>query len=364
MNANFCPGLLVRNSLKDLKPYNAETIADVIKLDANENPFDFPQEIWQSIHERIGPQTFTRYPDALAQELVQELAGYHGVEPNNIMVGNGSDELILDLMLTFGANNRVVIAVPTFTMYSIHARIAGAGIIEVPRQSNFELPVQEIIDYSSGAGLVMLCSPNNPTGNSITVDQLSILLENCSCPVVVDQAYVEFGGTDFLPLLANCKNLVILRTFSKAYGLAGLRVGYLFAHPELLHYLLKVKQPFNVNTFSQLAAVCVMRHRDIINRQVRQIIEERDILYSALEKIPGVCTYHSDANYLIFQTDYPSEEVYQGLLNEKILVRNFNDPLLSRYLRVSVGKQHENKIFLYTLQKVIKALGEKNYGKR
>lgn len=360
MNKKISLRSLLRDDIQELIPYKPVLYPDVIKLDANENPFDFPDSIWQTITELLDPQSFTRYPDALAQDLISELSNIHGLTTNHIMVGNGSDELILNLMLTYGARNRVVIAVPTFSMYGIHARVAGANILEIPRNSDFDLAVDEILQAGKDASLVMLCSPNNPTGNSITTEQLEMILENSPGLVVVDQAYVEFGGTNFMPLVEKYSNLVILRTFSKAYGLAGLRVGYLFAQPDVINYLFKVKQPFNLNTFSQVAALAVLRHRDIFQKQVAKLVTERDKLYSEMQKISGVRVYPSDANYLMFSTNYLAKEVYNGLLSNNVLVRNFGEPELSRYLRVSVGQFEENQLFLQALEKVINTMGEKD----
>jgi len=359
MNSSFDAGTFVREEIKGLIPYNPDVYPDFVKLDANENPFAFPRDVHEKICRTLGSETFTRYPDAMSGELVHEICACYGLAPNQIMVGNGSDELIQNLMLTFGTGNRVVIAVPTFSMYGIHARVAGAEIVEVPRDQNFDLVVDEILQAGSGAGLVVICSPNNPSGNSASTGQLVSLLEGCRCPVVVDQAYLEFGGTDMRPLLAEYDNLVILRTLSKAFGLAGLRVGYLFANPGILEFLFKVKQPFNLNNFSRAAAREVLRNRDLFARQVALITAEKDQLYRAMQNIPGIHVYPSDTNYLLFAANTPASEVYEGLLQEKVLIRNFGDPLLARYLRVTVGTPEENKIFLHALRKVIDTLGEK-----
>ncbi|KJS14090.1 MAG: histidinol-phosphate aminotransferase [Peptococcaceae bacterium BRH_c8a] len=360
MSSSFNAEIFVREEIKGLTPYNPDVYPECVKLDANENPYPFPKDIQERICRALGTETFTRYPDAMAGKLVHEICTCYGLDPNQVMLGNGSDELIQNLMLTFGAGNRVVIAVPTFSMYGIHARVAGAEIVEVPRDRNFDLVVNEIVQAGSGAGLVVICSPNNPSGNSATTEQLIAILEGCChCPVVVDQAYLEFGGTDMQPLLAEYDNLVILRTFSKAFGLAGLRVGYLFANPGLLNFLFKVKQPFNLNNFSQAAAREVLRNRDLFAWQVAQITGAKEKLYQALQDMPGIQVYPSDTNYLLFATSAPANEVYKGLLQEKVLIRNFGDPLLARYLRVTVGTPEENKIFLRALRKVIDTLGEK-----
>lgn len=364
MDNNFNPGRLVRDSLKNLVPYQPALYPDVIKLDANEYPFDFPPEIMSEILSELQPQSFTRYPDPMATGLVQEIARCCQVAEDQVLAGSGSDELILNLMLTFGSGNKVVVATPTFSMYGIHARVAGAQVVEVARDAQFELSVDEIVSAGQEAGLVVLCSPNNPTGNSATNAQLEQILDGCSCPVVVDQAYVEFGGADFLPWLDRYPHLVILRTFSKAYGLAGLRVGYLVAWPGVLHYLYKVKQPFNLNVFSQVAARVVLRHRDIFMKQVQQVRAGRDWLREQLGQIPGFKVYASDANYLLFNTGpHRALQVFQSLLQKKVLVRNFGDPLLQNCLRVTVGKKQENEKFLQSLREVIADL-EENIGGR
>jgi len=356
---NFDAGSFVRKGLRGLTPYKPDLYPGFTKLDANENPYAFPREIQEKIYKTVGSEAFNRYPDPMADELVSEICACYGLSPDRIMVGNGSDELILNLMLTFGTGNRVVITPPTFSMYGIHARVAGAEIVEAPRDQEFALVTDEIIQAGNGAGLVVICSPNNPSGNSAAADQIAAILEGCRCPVVVDQAYLEFGGADMQPLLADYDNLVILRTMSKAYGLAGLRVGYLFTSPGIINYLLKVKQPFNLNNFSQAAALEVLRHRDLFTRQVAQITDERGKMYRALQDMPEIQVYPSDTNYLLFAAGDRAGEVYQGLLREKVLIRNFGDPPLARYLRVTVGTPEENKIFLSALRKVIETPGEK-----
>ncbi len=356
---NFDAGSCVREELRGLTPYKPDLYPGYIKLDANENPYAFPGEIQEKIYKAIDSEAFNRYPDPMAEELVNEICACYGLSPDQVMVGNGSDELILNLMLTFGAGNRVVITPPTFSMYGIHARVAGAEIVEAPRDQEFALVTDEIIQAGNSAGLVVICSPNNPSGNSAATNQITSILKGCRCPVVVDQAYLEFGGADMQPLLADYDNLVILRTMSKAYGLAGLRVGYLFAGPGIINYLLKVKQPFNLNNFSQAAALEVLRRRDLFIPQVAQITGERKKMYRALRDIPGIQVFPSDTNYLLFAAGDKAGEVYQGLLREKVLIRNFGEPSLVHYLRVTVGTPEENKIFLSALRKVIDTLGEK-----
>ncbi|SHF32819.1 histidinol-phosphate aminotransferase [Desulfofundulus australicus DSM 11792] len=355
MNDAFNPALLVRPDLEGLVPYEVHIHHNVIKLDANENPYDFPPAVREEIGRELVNLTVTRYPDPLAGELVARLSAYTGVPAEGILAGNGSDELILTLLLTFGTGGRVIITPPTFSMYGVHARIAGARPVDVPRRENFALDVPAII---AAAGhpetrVIFLCSPNNPTGNATPLEEVAEILKNTRALVVVDEAYQEFGGKSSIPLLREYPNLVVLRTFSKAFGLAGLRVGYLLADPAVIKQLLRTKQPFNLNSFSQLAACKVMEHREEFNRLIGQIRQDREELYREMAALPGVEVYPSAANFILFRTRRPAEQVYQELLANGILIRNVHGPGVEQCLRVTVGKKDENRLFLEKLKMIL-----------
>ena len=251
MNTVFDPASLVREDLKTLVPYNAPYYASVIKLDANENPYPFPAGIMERIYEEMNSLAFNRYPDPMAVKLRELLAVYTGVGPEGIMVGNGSDELILNIMLTYGTGAKFVVASPTFAMYGLQGRVAGAEMIDVPRLEDFQVDAAALKQAAAGPDvkLVFICTPNNPTGNTVPRDVTEDIIRSTGAIVVVDEAYGEFGGDSCIPLLKHYPNLIVLRTFSKAFGLAGLRVGYLLANPAIINDLLKVKQPFNLNVF-------------------------------------------------------------------------------------------------------------------
>lgn len=353
-----CLDGLAREDLKGMEPYDAYYAPDIIRLDANENPHDFPAEVGSFISSQIGPQFFGRYPDPMARELISDIAGYFGADPENIMVGNGSDELILNIMLAFGHGKKVFIASPTFSMYALHARVAGAVPVNVPRGPNFEIDVQAVVNAAGREpGIIILCSPNNPTGNATDIKDIEAIAESVEALVVVDEAYVEFGGQSCVPIIDRHSNLLVMRTFSKAFGLAGMRVGYLLAHHEIVRELLRIKQPFNVNSFSQLAARSVLKYRELFEERIKSIIIDREQLAKRMEGLPGLRLYPSVTNFICFKTAAPALEVYRGLLDGGVMIRYLKTPEGEEMLRVSVGTARENNIFTEILQKL---LGDKS----
>lgn len=349
---------LVREDIKDMAPYEPHIFENVIKMDANENPYDFPAEIWQEIFTQVGQTGFTRYPDPLAKSLRQELSLYTGVPAEQIIVGNGSDELIQLLLQTFGGpGTRSVIPYPTFSMYAIHTRITGGTPVGVPLRDDFTLPVDEVIKENKvpGSKITFLCTPNNPTGSLIPVSEVETILQNSNGIVVADEAYLEFYGLETCTsLLEKYNNLAIIRTFSKAFALAGLRVGYMLASTEIISSMMKLKQPYNVNVFSQEAAKLVLRHRDKFKTQVDSIIAERDRLFALLQQLLGVTAYPSGANYIMFKTAKPGSDVHKQLIAQGILIRDLNGGSgLANCLRVSMGKKEENDLFLEKLKTIL-----------
>ena len=356
MSKEFVIEDLVRPDLAQLTPYEPEIHPGVIKMDANENPYDFPDEVLQEIYKRLNSETFTRYPDPLADELRHKLAVFAGVRPEKIMVGSGSDELILNIIETLGPAAPVAVTNPTFSMYWVHSLVVGAKPLSVSRRQDFSVDIEELcrVTEENSCKAVFLCSPNNPTGNTIPLSDLAQLAGRVNALVIVDEAYGEFGGETAVPLLAEYPNIVILRTFSKAFGLAGLRVGYLLADPSVIRQFLKVQQPFNVNNFSQIAAATVLDFLPIFQERIDRMMEDRDVIFNGLLAMPGVTeVLPSRANYIMFKTVKPADEVFQAMLQRKILIRNLNSPQLPQYLRISVGTPEESRLFLKELQEVL-----------
>lgn len=346
---------LVREDIRDLQPYEPHLYENVIKLDANENPYPFPPELMAKIFAAANGETFSRYPDPTADELRREIAGYTGVGYRNIIAGNGSDELILLILQTFaGPGKRVLIPVPTFAMYHIHSRITGSIPVHLPMDENYNVPVAAVLREMANPDtrITFLVTPNNPTGNCIPQETIEYILERSAGLVVVDEAYIEFGGRTVVPLLTKYNNLVILRTFSKV-ALAGLRIGYLLSGPEVTGELMKVKQPYNTDAFSQMAATMALRNWPVIMEQVEKIRAERARLMSEMAGLPGMTVYPSEANFILFRPGQPAGEVHQRLLEAGILVRNLGGaPGLTNCLRVTIGQKEENDRFLANLRDI------------
>lgn len=344
---------LVRDDIKELVPYEPHLFSNVIKMDANENPHIFPQEVIKSIFGEISGEDFTRYPDPLGTELKGKLSHFTGQPPENIVLGNGSDELIQLILQTFGGpGRRVIIPAPTFSMYRIYGETTGTKPVEVPRDERFGLVINEMLREMKhpDTRVTFIASPNNPTGNCVPIHQIRELAEGVKSLVVVDEAYLDFGGETCLPLLREYPNLLVLRTFSKI-GLAGLRVGYLAANRDVTFELSKVKPPYNVNTVSQIAACKVLENWQLFREQIADIAAERERLAEGLKKIPGVRVYPSQANFILFSVPVPPAEVHQGLVDDGILIRKGLGLThgLETCLRVTVGTKQENDLFLEKL---------------
>lgn len=355
MTKEFNAAALVREEIKSLAPYSAPYYPSFLKLDANENPYPFPQEVLEQVYREMAAEGYNRYPDPMAVKLRESLAAYTGVSPDGIMVGNGSDELILYLMLTFATGAKFVVASPSFVMYELQGRIASAQKVDVPRKSDFHLDLAAMQEAASDPAvkLVIICTPNNPTGTPTPRSEIESILQSTGALVVVDEAYGEFGGESCIPLLDRYPNLVVLKTLSKAFGLAGLRVGYVLAGAPVINELLRVKQPFNVNVFSQTAARVIMSNLPVFQSRIATILKERDRLFAALTAVPGVETFPTAANFILFRTALPAAAVYQGLLERRVLVRRADGAGSPRCLRVAVGTPEENDAFLAALKEIL-----------
>ncbi|WP_418791701.1 histidinol-phosphate transaminase [Phosphitispora sp. TUW77] len=350
---------LVREDIRDLVPYEPHPYADVIKLDANETPHTFPAQIIKDIFETLTGDVFTRYPDPLGEELRKAIGQMTGAPPENIILGNGSDELIQLLLQTFGGpGRRVVIPVPTFAMYKIHGQITGTEPVEVYRNSDFSLDEDILIAemQKPGTNMTFIATPNNPTGTTVPEEQVRRILERVNSLVIIDEAYIDFGGRTCLSLIREYPNLVVLRTFSKV-AMAGLRLGYLTADSAVVRELLKVKQPYNVNAFSQAAALAVLKNWHYFQEQIEEIVSERERLKVELLKIKGIDVFPSDANFILFRVKPPivAEALHEALLKNGVLVRKKPGIThgLEQCLRVTVGTKQENDFFLEKLSKLI-----------
>ncbi|MDR2587554.1 MAG: aminotransferase class I/II-fold pyridoxal phosphate-dependent enzyme, partial [Coriobacteriales bacterium] len=287
--------------LADLVPYDPKYLPARIYLNANESPYGLPEPVVRRLMEAVSQQEFHRYPDPLAKELRAQIARINGMAAENVLLGNGGDELLFDIMLAWGGSGRrLLTAPPSFSSYELDAKLTDTTIVEIPRKERpataptLELALDEDAVLARVAqgdiDVVMLASPNNPTGDALSEDFVLALLGASDAIVLIDQAYVEFAGEryDLTRHLAAHSNLILLRTFSKAYALAGVRLGYLLGSAPVINELCKVRQPYSVDAFSALAGREVLRCADEIAGFVTESVAERARVSAALAALPGV----------------------------------------------------------------------------
>ncbi|MDF0717220.1 histidinol-phosphate transaminase [Muricauda sp. 334s03] len=339
---------LVRESVYKLQPYSSardEYVSDgseMIFLDANENPFD---------------NGVNRYPDPYQRSLKSLLAEQKGVSENQILLGNGSDE-VLDLMYrAFCEPNQdsIITLPPTYGMYKVLAGINAVENKEVLLTSDFEPDVEEILKMvDPKSKLLFICSPNNPTGNAFKKERIEQLLEKFNGLVVIDEAYIDFSKDEsWLSQLNRYPNLIVTQTLSKAYGLAGIRLGICYASKEIIGVLNKIKPPYNVNQLTQQRALKQVLNQDLVNQEVKQILEERTDLIKALNGLEFVEElYPTDANFVLVKVDDANKR-YQQLLEKQVVVRNRStQPLCENTLRFTVGTPEENKKLIAILKEL------------
>jgi histidinol-phosphate aminotransferase len=347
---------MLRPEVARLTAYRVEDRPHRVKLDANENPYPLPAPVQGAVLEALGRVQANRYPDPAGRALKRLLAASLGVAPEQILLGNGSDELIQLILLAVGKPGAaVLVPVPTFSMYGLTAQALGLRPVEVPPGEGFALdraPFLRRLQEAQPAA-TFVAYPNNPTGNCYDGDTIRAGIAAAPGLVILDEAYVDFSGKTFLPELALHPHLLLLRTLSKV-GLAGLRVGYLVGDEALIAELEKIRLPYNVNAYSQAAATVILRHRDLLLTQVRQIVAERERLAAALRVLPGLTVFPSEANFLLVRTARPAREVFRGLLDRGILVRDFGEaPYLRDCLRITVGTPEENDALLLALRALL-----------
>ncbi|MFY9178012.1 MAG: histidinol-phosphate transaminase [Caldicoprobacterales bacterium] len=349
----------LRNDLIDLVPYDEgdRTRIYKYKLDANESPWDIPERVKKALAKEImSGGNFNRYPDSNCTLLRKYIGQYCNVFPEQVVVGSGSDEIIQILVTAFvNKGDYVICPTPSFGMYRIFTSISGGKSVEIPLAKNFQYDTENINSAINKhkPKLVFLCSPNNPTGNVIEVNQVLEITKNFDGIVVVDEAYGEFTQGTMISLLDECPNLVVLKTFSKALGLAGLRIGYCICAPELAKQISKVKPPYNVNSFSQKAAIMTLENQDIVKERISEILRQREFLYQTLKQIPGIDVYPSEANFLLIRVPNGTM-TWKKLMDKGILVRNFShNPHLENCLRVTVGDQMANQCFIDAMKEIM-----------
>ncbi|MDX3415349.1 histidinol-phosphate transaminase [Streptomyces cellulosae] len=358
--------LPVRDELRGKSPYGAPQLDVPVRLNTNENPYPLPEPLVERIAERVreAARNLNRYPDRDAVELRTRLAEYltkttgHPVALENVWAANGSNEVIQQLLQTFGGPGRTALGFePSYSMHALIARGTGTGWISGPRHEDFslDLPAAEKAIAEHRPDVVFVTTPNNPTGNAVPADAVRALYDAAQAArpsiVVVDEAYVEFShGDSLLPLLDGRPHLVISRTMSKAFGAAGLRLGYLAAHPAVVDAVQLVRLPYHLSAVTQATALAALEHTDTLLGYVEQLKAERDRLVAELRSL-GYEVTDSDANFVQFGRFQDSRAVWRQILDRGVLVRDNGVP---GWLRVTAGTPAENDAFLDAVREIKK----------
>ncbi|WP_338497033.1 histidinol-phosphate transaminase [Streptomyces sp. SJL17-4] len=358
--------LPVRDELRGKSPYGAPQLDVPVQLNTNENPYPLPEPLVARIAERVAEaaRTLNRYPDRDVVELRTELARYltrtggHPVAVENVWAANGSNEVLQQLLQTFGGPGRTAIGFePSYSMHALIARGTGTGWISGPRDEDFTIDVAAAVAAiaENRPDVVFITSPNNPTGTAVAADTVLALYEAAQAAkpsmVVVDEAYVEFSHRDsLLPLIEGRPNLVISRTMSKAFGAAGLRLGYLAAHPAVVDAVQLVRLPYHLSAVTQATALAALEHTDTLLGYVEQLKAERDRLVTELRGI-GYEVTDSDANFVQFGKFPDTHAAWQRILDRGVLVRDNGVP---GWLRVTAGTPEENDAFLDAVRELMK----------
>ncbi len=345
---------IVKPEVMAISGYHLAKHDFTIKLDQNENPFGVPESLRDEILRRLSARDWSRYPDFQMQHLTARIAEYAGVPAEQVVVGNGSNSLIQALFwVALAPGDRMVVTEPTFSLYAQFARMLGAEVAVCRlRADTFALPVDDLRQAIADprVKMLVLCSPNNPTGNRFSLAEIEALAAEFDGLLVLDEAYREFSEQDARPLLERFENVVLLRTFSKAFALAGLRIGYLLAAPVLCEQVKKARVPYSVNLMAETAADVCLDHLDVLQKRIREIVRLREELLQSLARMQRIRAFPSDANFVLIRTDEP-KRLFQFFLEDGILVRDVTGyPMLEQCLRISIGTQTENQQLLKRLE--------------
>jgi histidinol-phosphate aminotransferase len=348
---------LVKPGVRAQAGYTLRSPATRRKLNQNECPLDLPPELKRAVLDRAAAAAWQRYPEFVPARLTERLSAHYGWVPDGVVVGNGSNELIqATLSVVLAPGDAVVAPAPTFSVYRLLTGVLGGRFVPVPLGDRFAFDVDRIVETAARerARVIVLNSPNNPTGSALPEGAVEHILAESAALVVCDEAYQDFGGPSAIPLLRRSSRLVVLRTFSKAMGMAGLRFGLALAHPEVARELAKGKLPYNVNLVTLAAADVALDHAGLLAARTRAIVETRERFLPRLAALPGLEIFPTAANFVLIRCrGRPAAEVFRRLQEEHgILVRDVSHAAeLAECLRISIGTEED-------MEAVLAALGE------
>lgn len=337
---------------QSLKPYHSSYITEGIILNSNESPYNVPQDLKEYMKENVDKLFINRYPDTDALKLIHAISECYKVSPKNITCGVGSDELIDCILLSMlEEDDKVLIPYPSFSMYSEYVFLNSGIAIKVPLNLEFGYDVERMkqVIQREQPKVIFICNPNNPTGCIMTREDIKSILEISQGVVVVDEAYEDFTNQPItmIPDINHYPNLIVLRTFSKAYALAGARVGYALANEALIKVINTVKSPYNLNVFSQCIATWAIQNKELFKANAKRIIEQRSYIEQGIQEL-GYKIYPSEANFI--WTELP-DAYYEQLIERKIYIRKIALDH-KNYYRITVGTPEENEIFLNALREI------------
>ncbi len=345
---------LFKKAILDLHGYASPPQGEVrAKLNQNESPFDLPEEFKRSILEKASHLEWNRYPINESPVIKEKLARWHKVEPEQILLGNGSNQL-LQTLLSATVNNEksVLYCPPTFSLFELFPVIYEARLIPVYQPPANEFLLNNVLQEieTKDPELILLCSPNNPTGSVIELAAIEQICRRANGLVLVDEAYGEFAEQTAISMIREYPHVLVSRTFSKAFSLAGLRFGYFIGDKKIIEQLAKANLPYNVNLFTELVVANLLDDLSLMHSRVNYLKEQRNLLLNRLYELNGVIPYNSSANFILFKVDN-SKQIAEKLKAQGVLVRDVSSyPLLENHLRVTVGSQEENELFLQALK--------------
>jgi len=327
---------------------------NLIRLNLNESAYPLPDWLKEKILNRLKNTTWHLYPPDHNFSLLSKLASYTGHQPDGILPGNGSNELIQTIAYACcNSGDTLATLKPGFSIYKKVADLMDIKVIEIPLTQDLSFNLESIIEASKEARVIFLGSPHNPTGQILSRPQIEEILTQAKSLVVLDEAYAEFSGETSAPLLSSFDNLLILRTFSKAFRLAGGRFGYALGQPDTIQALKAARLPFSVGLFQQTAAEVLLEEKDYLQNEIQQTIKERERLFNHLQAFKTLWPFPSKANFLLVESSFlTAEEIFHRLLARGILVRIFHSPELKHRFRVTIGDPQENNRLLAALQEI------------
>jgi histidinol-phosphate aminotransferase len=344
-----------RPGLREVGPYDSPQPEVAARLNTNECPLPLPDGFSDDLAAAVRELPLNRYPDGEMRALREALADRTGHGVDGVWTANGSNEILTQLLMAYGgAGRHAALFEPTYLLHRRLCWLTQTEIVERLLDPPFEIDESAVAwAGASGPDVVFVCSPNNPTGNTQTLDTIRSLASASSGLVIVDEAYVEFGGETALPLVAEHPNVAVVRTFSKAFALAGARIGYALASPEVVEDLKRVRLPYHLSALTQAAGLTALRHEDDAAAGLDAIRAERDRIVRALSEIDGATVFPSEANFVLFQPPGDAKALWRGLLDRGVLVRDLTD-VVPNGLRVTAGTTHEVDLFLKAVEEVLR----------